>query len=476
MSTSVRKTSIIATVGPACSDPDQLTALVEAGVNLFRLNFSHGEHEHYRQIIADIRSISAERMHPVGILQDLQGPKVRIGRFADGPVTLKAGQQFIIRAERGLKGDEQRVSTGFDRLHEDVEAGQHILLDDGKLTVRIIEIDGLDVITEVITGGVLSDHKGMNIPEAKLSAPSVTDKDAEDLKFGSELGVDWVALSFVRNRDDVLLARHYMSRFGSRARLMAKIEKPASFDEYQAIIVAADAIMIARGDLGVELSPERVPMLQKRLIHASREAGKPVVTATQMLESMTGNPKPTRAEASDVANAIYDGTDAVMLSAETAVGKYPVQAVQMMHRIAMEVEEDPAYRTEMRRDTVQSEHTTADSVARSACHMAEDLSAKVIVCFSHSGSTVLRVSRQRIATPILAITPNQRAFRQLSVSWGVRAVLADSIHSTDEMVDAANHWIKKTGIAESGDRYVITAGVPFGVSGTTNLIRAERVK
>ena len=476
MAFNIRKTSIIATAGPATSSPEMLEQLMDAGVNVFRLNFSHGSHDDHRQMVQRIRSLSKDRLLPIGILQDLQGPKIRIGTFAEKSVTLTQGQDFVLDHRRETLGDSNGVAVSYEYLHEDVAPGEYILLDDGRIVVRVTRVDGTAVHTQVIEGEKLSNNKGINIPNTQLQIPALTDKDADDLRLGAELGVDWVALSFVRTRDDIKLARHYLKRFKSGAKLMAKIEKPAEWEEYEAIIAASDGVMIARGDLGVELSPERVPMLQKRLIYAAREHGKPVVTATQMLDSMTQNRRPTRAEASDVANAIHDGTDAVMLSQETAVGEYPVEAVRMMHRIAEEVEADPAYRRAMQRESVQSAHTTSDSVAGSACHMADDLSAKVIVCFSHSGATAGRVSRHRLGTPILVITPNRWAFQQLSLVWGVHAVLSDDVRSTDEMVREANRWILKTGMADIGDRYVITAGVPFGVSGSTNLIRAERVQ
>jgi pyruvate kinase len=304
----------------------------------------------------------------------------------------------------------------------------------------------------------------------------LTDKDVEDLLYGAELDVDWLAMSFVRSRDDLLLARHYLARAGSRARLMAKIEKPSAVNRFEEILNEVDGVMVARGDLGVELAPEKVPLIQKRLIHACVEAGKPVVTATQMLESMIQSPTPTRAEASDVANAIYDGTDAVMLSAETAVGQYPIEAVRMMDRIAISVEADDEYQRYMREHYPAPRDTTADAISLGACQMAHNLSAQVIVTFTSSGTTALRVSRNRPASPILAITPNERAFRQMSIVWGVVPFLSDDIHNTDEMVEFAGRAIKETGIAEEGARYVITAGVPFGMRGTTNLIRVERLR
>jgi len=328
----------------------------------------------------------------------------------------------------------------------------------------------------VALGGVLSNNKGINIPGADLSIPALTDKDVEDLLFGAELDVDWVAMSFVRSRDDLLLARHYLARAGSQAKLMAKIEKPSAVERFEEILHEVDGIMVARGDLGVEMPPEKVPLIQKRLIRASLDAGKPVITATQMLESMVHSPTPTRAEASDVANAIYDGTDAIMLSAETAVGEYPVEAVAMMDRIALSVEADEGYQRSMREHYPPPENTTADAVSLGACEMAYTLNAQLIVTFTSSGTTAQRVSRNRPSVPILAVTPNARAFRQLAVAWGVVPYMSDDIHSTDEMVSVATKTIKIVGLAEPGGRFVITAGVPFGMRGTTNLIRVERYR
>ena len=354
--------------------------------------------------------------------------------------------------------------------------GDALLLDDGRLALEVTGLKHQTIQTKVTLGGVLSNNKGINIPGADLSIPALTDKDVEDLLYGAELDVDWVAMSFVRSRDDLLLARHYLARAGSRARLMAKIEKPSAVDRFDEILSEVDGIMVARGDLGVELPPERVPIIQKRLIRLCVEAGKPVVTATQMLESMINSPTPTRAEASDVANAIYDGTDAVMLSAETAVGKYPEKAVEMMHRIATSVEAGISYQKAMREHYPPTRGTTADAISQSACRMANELDAGVIVTFTSSGTTAMRVSRNRPAATILAITPSERAHRQLSVVWGVVPAVADDIKSTDEMVDVASRVIKQKTLAESGSRFVITAGVPFGMRGTTNLIRIERLK
>lgn len=471
-----RRTKIVATLGPASSNPEVIVRLMEVGVNVFRLNFSHGTREIHKNNIDLIRNESERLGYPVGVLQDLQGPKIRTATFAKGKVTLEPDQPFDLTCDDDSPGDEMRVGVTYHDLYSDVKVGDMLLLDDGRLSLRVTGVKNETIQTEVVLGGTLSNNKGINIPGADLSIPALTDKDVEDLLYGAELDVDWVAMSFVRSRDDLLLARHYLARAGSRAKLMAKIEKPSAVDRFDEILREVDGIMVARGDLGVEMPPERVPLIQKRLIRACVEAGKPVVTATQMLESMITNPTPTRAEASDVANAIFDGTDAVMLSAETAVGEYPAEAVKMMDRIAHSVETDAGYQRNMREHYPTPEDTTADAVSLGACQMAFNLSARVIVTFTSSGTTAMRVSRNRPAAPILAITPNERASRQMSVVWGVSPIFSDEIHNTDEMVEVATRAIHRAGAGVEGERFVITAGVPFGMRGTTNLIRVERIR
>jgi pyruvate kinase len=471
-----RRTKIVATLGPATDAPERIRELIEAGVNVFRLNFSHGTSDMHRTNAERIRAIADELGTNVGILQDLQGPKIRVGRFADDKVTLAAGDTFALTCHDDSPGDASRVGVTYTGLCHDVKAGDALLLDDGRLALRVLGVDGATVRTEVTLGGTLSNNKGINLPDADLSIPALTDKDVEDLKFGARIGVDWVAMSFVRSRDDLLLARHYLAREGSSAKLMAKIEKPGAVERFAEILREVDGIMVARGDLGVEMPPERVPQIQKKVIRACREAGKPVVTATQMLESMIGNPTPTRAEASDVANAIYDGTDAVMLSGETAVGAYPIEAVKMMDRIARTVEADEMYIADMREHAPAPEDTTADAVSLGVCNMAHTLRSQLIVTFTSSGATAIRVARNRPEAPILAITPSERAYHQLSIVWGVLPHLTDDISDTDEMVSTANQVIMERGLLEPGARFVITAGVPFGTRGTTNMIRVERFR
>ncbi len=471
-----RRTRIVATLGPATDTKEMIAELIKAGVNLFRINFSHGDQQLHRQTVENIRAASKDLGVPVGILQDLQGPKIRVARFKDGKVTLEEGAAFDLTTDDDSPGDATRVGVTYKGLVTDVKPNDVLLLDDGRLELKVTGIKDATIQTEVVVGGVLSNNKGINIPGANLSIPALTDKDVEDLKFGAELDVDWVAISFVRSRDDLLLARHYMARAGSQAKLMAKIEKPGAVDRFSEIIQEVDGIMVARGDLGVEMPPEKVPLIQKDLIRACMAAGKPVVTATQMLESMIHNSTPTRAEASDVANAIYDGTDAVMLSAETAVGSHPIEAVRMMDRIARAVESDDDFHEKFRKQMPMADTSTPDAVAIAAVEMTYNLDAQLIVTFTSTGTTALRVARNRPPTPVLAITPNERALRQLMVVWGVIPVHSEDIHDTDEMVKVASAAIKKLNLLAPDDRYVITAGVPFGMRGTTNLIRVERLR
>jgi pyruvate kinase len=471
-----RRTKIVATLGPATSDDDGVQALIEAGVDMFRLNFSHGEHSGHAENYRRIRRLAEASGRPVGILQDLQGPKIRTGRFAEGSAPLVVGEQFTLTCDDDSPGDETRVGLTYPDLCGDVRVGDRLLLDDGRLELRVLRVEGRDIVTEVVVGGVLSNNKGVNIPDAELSIPALTEKDVVDLRFGAELGVDWVAVSFVRSRDDMLLARHYLARAGSKAKLMAKIEKPSAVTYFDEILGEVDGIMVARGDLGVELPLERVPQIQKHIIRACLEAGKPVVTATQMLESMITSPTPTRAESSDVANAIYDGSDAVMLSGETAVGAYPLEAVRMMDRIARAVEQGPLFQELVLEQVPEPDDTTPDAVSSGAVRIANALGARLVITFTASGATALRVARYRPAAPILAITPTPEVLCQLAPVWGVIPYSSVAISSTDEMVELADAAIEELRLADPGDRVVITAGVPFGRLGKTNLLRVERYR
>lgn len=468
-----RATKIVATIGPASRDPQVLGQMIDAGLNVVRMNFSHGSHDDHRETFEMVRSIAKKKGVTIGILQDLQGPKIRVGRFVDGAITLAPGQHFIITMD-DIEGNAERVSSTYKGLVSDVYPGMVLLLDDGNMALRVDGVRGSDILTTVLIGGVLKNNKGINVPEAELSVPALSDKDVADMEFGASLGVDWVALSFVRSRDDLLLARHYMARFGSRAKLMAKIEKPQAVERFHEILKESDGIMVARGDLGVEMRTEQVPTIQKRIIQQCREVGKPVITATQMLESMIQLPRPTRAEASDVANAIYDGTDAVMLSAESAAGLYPVEAVSMMHKIASEAESSEHYRrmNQLSIDTSQIQ----DSIAYAACHIAENLSTPSIVTFTSSGGSASLIAKYRPPVSILALTPNETVCNQLALSWGVVPKLSEDPKDTDDMVRIANEELRRSGLAQSGDSYVITAGVPFGVRGTTNMLRVEKLR
>ncbi len=468
-----RKTKIVATLGPASNKPRQIENLIKAGVNVFRLNFSHGSHEDHRIAVENIRKAAKKLDKVIGILQDLQGPKIRVGRFVDRSVRLKTGQNFNLYADHQKLGDTGGIGISYAELYRDLAVGDPILLDDGKLSLQVSEIIDDTLVCRVIIGGVLSNHKGINVPSADLSIEAVTDKDRVDLAFGVGLDVDWVALSFVRSAADIQLARQYLNDHNSTAKLMAKIEKPGAIQNFQEILHYADGIMVARGDLGVELSAEQVPLLQKKLIQQAREQGKPVVTATQMLESMIEEAVPTRAEANDVANAIFDGTDAVMLSAETAAGKFPLLAVETMARIAHTVEQDISYQQHIERLKVNVQKNTPDAVSSAACQVASTLEAQVMCCFSSSGATALRVARNRMVTPVIAISPYLKSCQQLTLSWGINPVWNETAQSTDGMVEVANKVIRDAKMAKAGDTYVITAGVPFGQSGTTNLIRVE---
>lgn len=470
-----RCTRIVATLGPATENQEIIKEMILAGANVFRINFSHGDHETHEQTVANVRAASESVGIRVGILQDLQGPKIRVMRFADGEVTLATGAKFTLTTADDSPGDETRVGVTYKGLVKDVKVGDTLLLDDGRLNVKVTGLTADSIRTEVVVGGVLSNNKGINIPGADLSIPALTDKDVEDLRFGAKLDVDWVAMSFVRSRDDILLARHYLARAGSNAKLMAKIEKPSAVTRFAEILSEVDGVMVARGDLGVEMPPEHVPLIQKDLIRASVEAGKPVVTATQMLESMIRNPTPTRAEASDVANAIYDGSDAVMLSAETAVGDYPVAAVAMMDRIARAVESDDDFREKFRQLEPMADASTPDAVAIAAVEMSYNLRARLIVTFTASGNTAIRVARHRPPTPVIAITPDLRVLRQMLLVWGVVPYYNEDVHNTEEMVHVAKDAIRELDMLEDGDAFLITAGVPFGTRGTTNLIRVERL-
>src|SRR5215510_6311037 len=468
----LRKAKIVATLGPATSTPQAIRALFEAGVDVFRLNFSHGLHEGHRECFDYIRQIENACGRPIGVMMDLQGPKLRVGKIAGGEATLKAGAAFRLDMDPA-PGDASRAPLPHPEIFKAIAPGTDLLIDDGRLRLRVEECGPDFAETTVITGGQLSDRKGVNVPGVVLPISALTEKDRQDLQVGLDLGVDWVALSFVQRPEDVAEARRLIA---GRAAVLVKLEKPAAIERLEELIELADAVMVARGDLGVEMPPEDVPALQKRIIAASREAGKPVVVATQMLDSMVHAPAPTRAEASDVATAVYDGTDAVMLSAETASGDYPVEAVTMMDRILKSVEGDPLYRRLMDASRHEPEATTADAISAAARQCAHTLSAAAIVTYTNTGSTTLRAARERPDVRILCLTPNLNTARRMTLAWGVHPVHGEDAHNFADMVQRAVRMARREGLAEDGQRLVITAGVPFGTPGATNILRIAHVR
>ncbi|MBY0299109.1 MAG: pyruvate kinase [Methylobacterium sp.] len=462
-----RHAKIVATVGPASASPERLKALFLAGVDTFRLNFSHGLHQDHARVHAAIRDLERETGRPIGILQDLQGPKIRIGTVAGGKLDLAAGDRVRFVPE-GREGDAHAIPLPHPEIFASVAPGQDLLIDDGRVRVRVtgVQDDALDA--EVVTGGVISDRKGVNLPGTVLALSPLTEKDRADLAFGLELGVDWVALSFVQTPSDVIEARGLI---GGRAGLMTKIEKPSALEHIEDIVRLSDAVMVARGDLGVELPPEDVPGRQKELVRACRRAVKPVIVATQMLDSMVSAPSPTRAEASDVATAVYDGADAVMLSAESAVGQYPVEAVAMMDRIIRRTETHRLYRSLVAASEPEVEDSPPHAVAAAAAGLADAIQASAIVAFTLSGTTAARIARKRPNVPILAATPDPGVSRRLSLYWGAHSVLSEDITSYEAMAAKASDLAQSEGFAQSPDLVVVVAGIPFGTPGTTNNLR-----
>lgn len=467
-----RRTKIIATLGPASSSLEIMTRLFQAGADVFRLNFSHGTHEDHAARIAIIRELEDKFDRPIGILADVQGPKLRVGRFGGGRVHLQTGQRFRLDLNP-TPGDRERVNLPHPEILEAASIGCSLLLDDGKLRLRVARKTADALETEVVVGGPLSDHKGVNVPDVVLPIPALTGKDREDLEFAVSHGVNFIGLSFVQRPEDVIEAKKLID---GRAWVMVKLEKPQALDNLDEIMALTDAVMVARGDLGVELPPEEVPLQQKRIVHLARRLGKPVVVATQMLESMMAAPAPTRAEASDVATAVFDGADAVMLSGETAAGQYPYEAVNMMDRIVARVEIDAGWRALIDASRVAPERSAADAIAAASAQVAETIGAKAIVAFTASGSTALRVARERPAAPVVGLTPNQDTARRLAVVWGVHAVVGPDAHSLSEAVHRAERVALSEGFAVHGEEIVVAAGVPFGQSGTTNALRVASIK
>ena len=466
-----RFAKLIATLGPATSTPEMIRSLFIAGVDVFRLNFSHGDHDGHRRRFEAIRALESATGRPIGVLLDLQGPKLRIGEFAGATVTLKEGDAFALDLDPS-PGSPQRVALPHPEVFAALKPGTNLLINDGKVRLEVEKCGANFVGARVKIGGEISDHKGVNIPEVVLPISPLTDKDRKDLALGIELGVDWVAASFIQRAQDLLMLREAIA---GRAGLVAKLEKPAAVERLDEIIDLSDAIMVARGDLGVELPPEDVPSVSRRIVRACRNAGKPVIVATQMLESMISSPVPTRAEASDVATAIYDGADAVMLSGETAAGRYPVEAVDIMHRIIARVERDPHYREQIDATHPAPKPTAADAISDAMRRIVQTLSVTAAVTYTSSGSSSLRAARERPNSPILSLTPHLSTARRLALVWGIHSVLSEDIHRVEEMVDKACRTALSDGFASAGDRLVIMAGMPFGVSGTTNLLRIARV-
>lgn len=466
-----RNAKIIATLGPASSSPEVITQLFAAGADVFRINMSHGSQDDHRNRVQIIREVERNAGRPIAILLDLQGPKLRVGHFTDGRAHLHAGETFRLDLDASL-GDQTRVCLPHPEIFEALRPGTNVLLDDGKVHLMVEECGTNFAHTVVMAGGEVSNNKGVNVPGVVLPLSPFTGKDRSDLAFGLELGVDWVAPSFIQRREDLVELRELV---GNRAFICSKLEKPAAIERLDDIIELSDAVMVARGDLGVELPPERVPGVQKRIIRACREAGKAVVVATQMLESMINTPVPTRAEASDVAVAIYDGADAVMLSAESAAGKFPLAAVEMMDRIVAEVERDPLYRESLDSRNPTPQPTAADAISDAMRRVALALPIAATVTYTSSGYSAFRAARERPASPILGLTPFLQTARRLALLWGVHAAVSEEIHDVEEMVANACRLAVEEGFGNAGDLLVILAGMPFGISGTTNLLRIAKI-
>jgi pyruvate kinase len=471
-----RRTKIVATLGPASSGPEMVRKLVDAGVNVFRLNFSHGTHETHGAAIRDIRRAASEAGRPAAILQDLQGPKMRIGELAGHrPITLSAGDSIRITTD-AIIGTPERISTTYAELPGDVRQGDVILLDDGKLQLRVTSASGREVQAEVLVGGVLDEHKGMNLPHTPLSASCLTEKDLEDLRFGIGAGVDYVGLSFVRRPSDIGDLRRAAKAAGRDVPVVAKIERIEAIENLEGIVDAADGVMVARGDLGVETSAAEIPILQKRILAVAGRRGKPDITATQMLETMVSNPLPSRAEATDIANAVFDGTGALMLSAETAAGKYPVEAVRMMSEIALTAEQHLAeYRRPFPRDKTAGPRGVVEASARAACVAAQELGAAAIAVFTLSGRTALLVSARRPAAPVLAFTPSEETCRKLALVWGVHPILSEVASSPEALAALTGSAVRECGHVKPGDLVILLVGSTL-VPGATNMMKVQRVE
>ncbi|NMA94453.1 MAG: pyruvate kinase [Clostridiales bacterium] len=471
----MRKTKIVCTLGPASGDPNVLSKLLEMGANVVRLNFSHGDHEEHAARIDLVKEIRKKKELPVAILLDTKGAEIRLGKFKEERVYIGEGQTFILTT-KPFTGDETRAHVSYEDIVDDVREGTHILIDDGLVELVVDRVLDTEVYCTVLNGGILSDHKGVNIPGIPLNLPNLTEKDKADIIFGIEKDVDYIAASFVQDADDIISIRGFLKEHGGEdIHIIAKIENQLGVDNIDDIIQAADGIMIARGDLGVEIPIENVPLVQKRIIQKCILAGKPVITATQMLDSMMRNPRPTRAEASDVANAIYDGSDAIMLSGETAMGKYPLEAFNTMVKIALQVEDDIDYGASFSDDCMSDISTTTQAISHASCAVASELGANAIITPTKSGYTAKMVSRYRPGPPIIATTTSSGVCRKLGLVWGVSPILSPNIESTDEMIEKSVKIAKEGGFIKEGDTVIITAGLPVGEGGRTNLIKVHVV-
>lgn len=461
-----RKVKILATLGPASRDREMIERLFRAGADAFRVNMSHGEHAVHAETIAAIRAVEKSAARPIAILADLQGPKLRVGQFAGGQALIRHGARFTLD-RNSVPGDDNRVELPHPELFGLMQKGQRLLINDGKIRLRVLRADSETIECQAEVGGVISDRKGVNVPDAEVPIPALTEKDRRDLAFAMEHGADWIGLSFVQRPEDLAEARKLM---GGKGALCAKIEKPSAIRRLAEIVDMADGIMVARGDLGVELEPQEVPPLQKKIVGLARAAGKPVIVATQMLESMIESPAPTRAEVSDVANAVYDGADAVMLSAETAAGQWPEEAVTIMDKIAAQVEGDESYIPRVRLLDTPPDRTTADALSHACMTIADTVTMKAITVFTGSGSTARRVARERPSVPMLVLTPSGTTARRLALLWGAHAVATKDIGSFEEMIAKGKRMALRHRFAKGGDKLIALAGVPFGTPGSTNLL------
>ncbi len=466
-----RKIKILATLGPASSDPDVLRRLFRAGADAFRFNMSHGDHAMHEANFRSVRALEKEFGRPIAILCDLQGPKLRVGTFADGKALIPHGARFTLDRDPA-PGDADRVCLPHPELFAALAVGQRLLINDGKIRLRVTAMDAASITCVAEVGGVISDRKGVNVPDAEIPIPALTEKDRRDLEFAMQQGADWIGLSFVQRPDDIAEAKALMA---GRGFLCAKIEKPMAVRRLDEIIAAADGVMVARGDLGVEMLPEEVPPIQKKIVNATRLTGKPVIVATQMLESMIESPTPTRAEVSDVANAVYDGADVVMLSAETAAGAWPEEAVLMMDSIARQVEADEAYKARVRMLDTPPDATTADALAHACMTIGDTIALNAICVFTDSGSSARRVARERPAVPLMVLTPSVQTARRISLLWGAHPVATRDIGSFEEMIAKGKRMALRHGFGGAGARVAMLAGVPFGKSGATNLLHIVRL-